>query len=90
MRHNMRREGRRVAEAVYVDLAGVAALLGVTVRRLSDLRRGPDFPAGRLVGGGGTLRFKVADVLAWVERQPSSRFATTGGLRASGFGRRRE
>ena len=73
--------------AVYTDLAGVAGLLGVTVRRLWDLRKNPDFPEGRLIGGGGTLRFKIPEVVAWADRQPCSRYATTGGPRPSNFGR---
>jgi hypothetical protein len=47
-------------------------------RKVGELRCDPAFPSGRLFGGGGTLRFKVADVLAWAERQPEAKFSTLG------------
>lgn len=65
----------------YVDIDGVAALLGVTRRRVAELRRDQGFPAGRLFGGGGTLRFPVAAVLAWAEQQPAAKWATVGSAR---------
>jgi predicted DNA-binding transcriptional regulator AlpA len=61
---------------VWTSLAGVAHLLGVKRRKVGELRSDPAFPSGRLFGGGGTLRFKVADVLAWADRQPEAKFST--------------
>lgn len=74
-REHARPRGTQFPGPVWTSLAGVAHLLGVKRRKVGELRRDPAFPSGRLFGGGGTLRFKVADVLAWLigNRRPSSR-----------------
>jgi hypothetical protein len=73
--------------AIYVTAAQAAGALGVTVRHFRSLRRVPAFPAGRLIGGGGTLRWRLADLLQWADRQPEARFTTVGGRRPGAFGR---
>lgn len=65
--------------AAYASILGIAGLLGISRRRLDELRvEDPTFPMGRLFGGGGTLRFPVADVLAWADAQQPAKFSTIG------------
>ncbi len=77
-RQHAKPRGAQFPGPVWTSLAGVAHLLGVKRRKVGELRRDPAFPTGRLFGGGGTLRFKVADVLAWADRQPEAKFSTLG------------
>lgn len=77
-REHSKLRGTQFPGPVWTSLAGVAHLLGVKRRKVGELRRDPAFPTGRLFGGGGTLRFKVADVLAWADRQPEAKFSTLG------------
>ena len=77
-REHAKPRGTQFPGPVWTSLAGVAHLLGVKRRKVGELRRDPAFPSGRLFGGGGTLRFKVADVLAWADRQPEAKFSTLG------------
>ena len=72
--------------AIFVNMTGAAGALGITLRRCRDLRRRPDFPLARAFGGG-TLRWKITDLLAWAEAQHAAKFSTVGGPRL-GFGGR--
>jgi len=67
--------------AAYTAIPGIAGLLEVSLRKALELRRDPTFPPGRLFGGRGALRFSVAAVLRWAERQPEARFSSRGGAR---------
>jgi len=77
-REHSKLRGTQFPGPVWTSLAGVAHLLGVKRRKVGELRRDPAFPSGRLFGGGGTLRFKVAEVLAWADHQPEAKFSTLG------------
>lgn len=65
--------------AAFGSISEIAALLGVSVRRLGELRGDPAFPGGRLFGGAGCLRFSVPAILKWAEAQQEARFASIGG-----------
>lgn len=68
--------------AAFVTLEQAAGLLGVSRRRLGELRaEDPTFPNGRQLGGPGTLRLKVEELLKWADAQPRARFSSIGGPR---------
>jgi predicted DNA-binding transcriptional regulator AlpA len=54
---------------ILVDVNGVAALLGVGLRTVHKLRHEPEFPQPVALGARAT-RWKVAEVVAWVESRP--------------------
>jgi hypothetical protein len=69
----------------FVSISRACILLDVSRRRFGELRAAdPTFPAGRLFGGRGALRFNVAALLRWAEQQPEARFSTRGGPRPGG------
>lgn len=60
----------------WVDAAGVGALLGYTARQVAErLACRADFPQPLRLDGHGRPRWKVAEVLAWADRQRNSALA---------------
>jgi hypothetical protein len=71
--------------AAYASIPGLCALLGISERKLGEIRQTDEsFPDGRLFGGGGTLRFYIPAVLDWAESQPPARWSTIGSARGRG------
>jgi predicted DNA-binding transcriptional regulator AlpA len=63
---------KQITQAQFVNSRGAAALLGVSVRTLAELRKEPWFPPAIAVGPR-TIRFSVADLLAAMARAPRVR-----------------
>jgi predicted DNA-binding transcriptional regulator AlpA len=54
-----------------VDTVFAAALLGVSERSFAELRKRPGFPAPVALFGPLRPRWRVADILAWVDALPA-------------------
>jgi predicted DNA-binding transcriptional regulator AlpA len=72
--------------AIFVGADGAAGALGISRRMFRELRRDATFPQGRLLAGG-TLRWKLRDILDWVERREAAKYTKIGGRRPGAFGR---
>jgi predicted DNA-binding transcriptional regulator AlpA len=58
--------------SLLIDAAGGAELLGVSERQFHNLRKREDFPKAVDGLGSRTVRWRVADLQAWVDRLPSA------------------
>lgn len=71
-----------------VDAAGAAELLGIGRRAVFELRARGDFPAP-VVLASKTVRYRVSDLQAWLQRQPGEANRAEPAHLAAGRARKR-
>lgn len=65
--------GNAAVTPAWLSLKGVCQLLSLSKSSLWRVRRAdPTFPVGRRIGGVDCERFSTQEILAWVNRQPTS------------------